>query len=372
MEMVWKEIPGYSRYLASEDGRIWDKKNEKEVSQVLTGGILYYYVNVYNDKGERKLKRTNRLIAKAFCEGRNPETDVVDHIDRDKYNNHYTNLRWTDMAGNSRNRDMTIFVSEDETLREWVDRVYGEDDGQTIYPYLLRRMNLNGETFEEAVESYESYLERGMKTKKIVHEGEEMYLTDFCEKYSLDYEDSRTKLWRGWDSWSIQHGLAPIDSYFYQGVCKYDKEGVVNIWYKTKDCLLRWLRTEGDTFDRRLEQYGCLEGIINRDPKDDYRITVLGVYGTREEICKHFGKNLGSVETQMKRYGSTFEEALVLPRQKVKRLEVNGTPMTPKEMWEMYGINPKLANNHRSRNGKTFEETLEHFGVDTTGIVITF
>lgn len=372
MGVVWKEIPGYSRYLASEDGRVWDKKTEKEVSQVLTGGILYYYINVYNDKGERKLKRTNRLIAKAFCEGRSPEKDVVDHIDRDKYNNHYTNLRWTDVAGNSRNRDITIFVSEDETLREWVGRVYGEDDEQAIYSYLHRRMSLSGDTFEEAIESYETYLERGRKTRKIVHEGEEMYLTDFCEKYSLNYEDSITKLRLGWDSWSIQHGLPPIGSYPYQGVCKYDKDGVVNIWYKTRDCLLEWLKVKSVTLNSVLEKDGCLEDIINRDPKDAYRITVLGVYGTREEICKHFGKTLGAVETQMTRHGSTFEEALVLPRQRVKKIEVNGLPMTPKALWDKYGINHKRANRYRNDNGKTYEETLEHFGVDTTGIVITF
>ena len=158
----WKEIEGFSRYKVSNIGKVWDTKNDREVSQVLAGEPQYYYVNVVRDDGERKLKRVHRFVAKAFVEGRSEQFDVVDHVDRDKFNNHYTNLRWTDRSGNFRNVDTNIFVG-DECLLDYVNRY---EEPQTAYSYLSRRNREVG--MEVALKEYDEFLTYGLKRKKVI------------------------------------------------------------------------------------------------------------------------------------------------------------------------------------------------------------
>lgn len=49
-----------------------------------------------------KKYKVHRLVLEAFV-GPCPEGMECDHIDRDKLNNHVSNLRWTDRTGNNRN-----------------------------------------------------------------------------------------------------------------------------------------------------------------------------------------------------------------------------------------------------------------------------
>ena len=50
-------------------------------------------------------KGIHRLVAEAFVENPRPDIfDMVDHIDCNKSNNHYTNLRWVDAELNCANR----------------------------------------------------------------------------------------------------------------------------------------------------------------------------------------------------------------------------------------------------------------------------
>lgn len=50
---------------------------------------------------DRKL--VHRLVAKSFVANPNPEQfDMVNHLDGDKANNHFSNLEWTDNSGNQR------------------------------------------------------------------------------------------------------------------------------------------------------------------------------------------------------------------------------------------------------------------------------
>ena len=41
-----------------------------------------------------KMKRIHRLVGEYFIENPNPEYTMIDHSDRSKVNNHFTNLRW--------------------------------------------------------------------------------------------------------------------------------------------------------------------------------------------------------------------------------------------------------------------------------------
>lgn len=73
-----------------------------------------------------KSKKTiliHRLVAEYFI-GPRPEGMVVDHIDRDKHNNHVSNLRYTDFKGNNRNNpNFKDHVHETITLKNGEERL---------------------------------------------------------------------------------------------------------------------------------------------------------------------------------------------------------------------------------------------------------
>lgn len=148
--MRLKLIPGYSRYAATEDAIIWDMKNDREVSQVLTGEPRYKYVNLWNDDGKRVLRRVHHLVALTYIP--NPDNlPLVDHKDRDRMNNRVTNLRWASIGQNQANRTDNIVPGG---LRQWVrQRLI---DGLTFDATLAgvyRRIN-KGMVPEEALAEY--------------------------------------------------------------------------------------------------------------------------------------------------------------------------------------------------------------------------
>tara|TARA_R110000822_G_scaffold251423_1_gene378276 strand:+ start:226 stop:672 length:447 start_codon:yes stop_codon:yes gene_type:complete len=94
------EVVGYPNYLIYEDGRVWSKyKNSfMKLSPTKLG---YKQIGISNN-GNQDFKLVHRLVATAFL----PNDDnkpCVDHIDRDKTNNHVSNLRWVTHSENSQN-----------------------------------------------------------------------------------------------------------------------------------------------------------------------------------------------------------------------------------------------------------------------------
>lgn len=145
-----KVIPGYSRYAVSPCGKIFDLQRHTFVAQMLSGIPQYYYCNVYNDNGERKLRRVHNLTARAYIE--NPEgKKYVDHIDRDKFNNHVDNLRWVTRSENVRNRDCTLYTEDGRCVID----AYKEDivgACKSDYHAIWKLMRKVGMTYEEALE----------------------------------------------------------------------------------------------------------------------------------------------------------------------------------------------------------------------------
>lgn len=123
---------------------------------------------------------------------------------------------------------------------------------------------------------------------------------------------------------------------------------------------------------RLIREGKYLEDILEWDGKDHLRQTVLGVTGTIKELCRYFEVSEGAVSTNMTKKGMTLEEALKSPRQRVKRLAINGVYNSPKYWYESFGINPKRANGWKAnKEGRTFKETFEYFGVDTSNMDIS-
>lgn len=98
---VWKDIKGYGgRYQVSNCGRIWNVATQSLMKLQLkkTG---YYSINLMKPNKKVVTERVHRLVALYFCE--KPEgCNVVNHKDMNKVNNHFSNLEWTTVSGNTR------------------------------------------------------------------------------------------------------------------------------------------------------------------------------------------------------------------------------------------------------------------------------
>lgn len=367
LEMIaeqWKEVEGYSRYTVSTFGRVWDTKNDCEVSQVLNGIPQYYYVNMTNNDNQRKMERVNRLVAIAFVDGRSEEFDVSDHKDRNKLNNHYTNLRWTDHSGNQRNLENSVYFDDVHIL----DFTKKYENPKAAYQNILSRIN-EGDTKEEAVAGYERYLEYGSNHKLVEWEGDLVYLVDLCTELNKEYDSVRIRLSRGWDIWNALNNVAPPSSYHFSVEIP---NGVVCYWYKAKNILADELGVKVDTLTNRMKTCSTLDEIKNFDAQDRHRITVQGVTGNISELCKHFGVTESMVRTRREKYGMSLEDALLVSKKKVKIVYLNGVRMSTKAMYESFGVNAKRASNYRTDNKTTIEQTLEHFGIDTTTFVLEY
>ena len=96
----WALIDGYDNYEISSFGRV----RNNETCRILKGsnnGNGYNKITLCKEKKEKKVY-VHRLVAFAFCEKKD-EYDIVDHIDQNKINNHFTNLRWVNKSLNGKN-----------------------------------------------------------------------------------------------------------------------------------------------------------------------------------------------------------------------------------------------------------------------------
>ena len=97
------EVIDFPNYLIYPSGKVYSKCSKR----YLTGrkvGRGYYMVNLYKD-GKSKNYYIHRLVAKHYIP--NPENKPqVDHIHRDKSDNHVDNLRWVNNSENNQNVGM--------------------------------------------------------------------------------------------------------------------------------------------------------------------------------------------------------------------------------------------------------------------------
>lgn len=362
MEVGWKKAEGYSRYSISNLGQVYDTVSRKEVSQVLTGLPEYYYVNVYNDFGKRKLVRAHRLVALAFIEKRGEGFDIVDHIDRNPYNNAVSNLRWVNQSENARNTDLSLWVG-DVHLKDFVKKYENPEAayGHIIYNY--RRMGIR-----DCILKYEEYLRYGKRRKKVLLNGVEVYLSDLCEEFGVEYHKACTQLREGKSIWNILTGAERSYPYSLQ----IPTEKGVHVWFKSKEVLREHLRYPESLLNEKLKcGINSREDFEPYDPKDKFRVVVKGIRGTREELCSHFGVTMSAVTSRMKK-GLSFEEALLAPQEKFKYVTVDGVRTTVKELCGMLGVNNKNVTAFRRRTGCTLEEAIARYGGDTRHMQIEY
>ena len=115
------EISGYeNKYAVSEDGKVFslDYKRTGAVRELSPGtvGGGYYAVSLYKNGKEKKFK-VHRLVAQAFLQDWDPDLEV-DHIDRNRTNNHISNLRMLTRSQNMQN-NKAKGVYFNKALKKW-------------------------------------------------------------------------------------------------------------------------------------------------------------------------------------------------------------------------------------------------------------
>lgn len=95
---VWRPIPGFSRYEASDDGRIRKAGSLAPMKQTINDRGRYV-IGVTADDGIAQSRYVHRLIALAF-HGAPQDDEVVCHSNGDSADNRASNLRWDTASGN--------------------------------------------------------------------------------------------------------------------------------------------------------------------------------------------------------------------------------------------------------------------------------
>ena len=132
-EVEYRKIPSTKfMYEVSADGRhVRNIKSKRELQQLKRGNNQYYGVHISGGaKHSDRWVYVHLLVAECWL-GPKPQGFEVDHIDRNKYNNHHSNLRYVTHSVNTLNKDYTTEAYRQgfEQLRKlnckpvWVDGV---------------------------------------------------------------------------------------------------------------------------------------------------------------------------------------------------------------------------------------------------------
>jgi len=98
---MFSPIKNYETYGISENGEIKDLRTGK-IKQPYLNKSGYKVINLCNENGYKNFL-INRLVAIQFIDNPN-DLPIVDHIDRDIFNNNVSNLRWVDTFGSAHNK----------------------------------------------------------------------------------------------------------------------------------------------------------------------------------------------------------------------------------------------------------------------------
>lgn len=109
-EEIWVECVDYPAYEVSTFGNVRNAATGTLMKPKFTnsGGYAQVHFRIGVEHNNGKYESVHRLVAKAFCSNDNPkEKYMVDHINRDRKNNYYKNLRWVTPKENYQNSKTT-------------------------------------------------------------------------------------------------------------------------------------------------------------------------------------------------------------------------------------------------------------------------
>lgn len=98
-----RQLEESDRYFVSEYGNIYkqmDNYHFIKLKTYINNHNGYIYIGLSLSDGNRKNYRVHRLVAEYFVDNPN-NLPIVMHLDNDKTNNHYTNLKWGTVQENT-------------------------------------------------------------------------------------------------------------------------------------------------------------------------------------------------------------------------------------------------------------------------------
>jgi hypothetical protein len=335
-----KEISGYEgKYSIGEDGVVWNNISDREVTQVLAGIPQYLYVNLtYHAKGiKKKLMRVHRLVALTYIP--NPDNlPMVDHKDRDKFNNHRSNLRWACRGINSRNTSITVFIlykGEKRKLIEVIEEYYGVAKNKIMAEYAFCMQN------KEGVETFEELLELRASRKREREELKE--LKEHLESKGTTIWQYRVRLSKGWPEWNAMYG---VNISYPFGII--DGGEACKVWYPTKKYYIK-----------------------HRPKVDQGKLYFYkGENKSLAEWCRGLDLKLQTVQDRVQGKKWSIEKALETPLMKTRKHIINGELKTQRGWSLHFGLDPIKFNSYKFHYKTSFQETLEGMGVDTSGLKI--
>ena len=97
----WRLVDGYDNYEVSSHGRVRNNKTARILKDHVNSRG-YSFIALCKG-GHRQTFEVHRLVAFAFCENPN-NYEKVDHIDHNRVNNMFNNLRWCTSSENNRKK----------------------------------------------------------------------------------------------------------------------------------------------------------------------------------------------------------------------------------------------------------------------------
>lgn len=176
--MVWKEIPNFSKYEASDDNHgIRNKKSGKVLKRTKpeSGYIRYCIINNDNKK---KWVLEHILVANTFIDNSDNKPQV-NHKDMNKSNNHISNLE---------------FVTRDENMKHRYENSNVKKSGKAVIQIKDNKVINEFESIKQAFE------ETGVNMMGIIRVCKKMYGSKtaggFVWKYKENNDDLEREVWK--------------------------------------------------------------------------------------------------------------------------------------------------------------------------------
>ncbi len=250
----------------------------------------------------------------------------------------------------------------------WVREWCGDD--VALYSYVVGKLSITID-----LEEILAMREYGTAGKWVNWHGEETALKELCSEYGRDYTQMKERI-ASWKDTTLYACLIYDDKVR----CEYEMfgRGGVKYQFNSVDEVYEYLNipcTRGRFNIYFKQEKSCLKKLkelIESHVETDRRTlyTIDGVSKYREDWIAQYETTESRVSENISKYKLSFEDAVKLPVQRIRSVNINGEVMLVKDMWVKFGLSPRLANSRKSHAGFTFLQTLKSYGIDTQGLSI--